>query len=332
VALIGAVAFVVALAWGSYGAKEKAPQKPVDVTIKEGMTATQIANLLEDKKVIDSALMFRLVVRKKGVGSDFKPGEYELKTGMDHEEVIDILVKGPPIKYANLTLPEGWTAKQMSKRIGSRTKVDADEYMQIVDEGRVLIEYPFLKDNKAPTKSLEGYLYPETYRVQEDIAAQEMIHIQLSQFQERTGNLNWANAQALGRTPYEIVVIAAMIERETRVDDERPLVAAVIYNRIEKGMPLQIDATVQYALPEWKDRLLLEDLKVDSPYNTYKYKGLPPGPICNPSASSIDAALNPTHDDYLYYVLAPDNSGRHVFTKNYDEFLRAKNQYKESLQ
>jgi UPF0755 protein len=247
---------------------------------------------------------------------------------MDYDAVIKVLVKGPPIKYVDITIPEGWTAKQIAARVESSIGISKDDYLQVVREGRLLVEYPFLKNNGAPTRDLEGYLCPETYKVEKDVTAEEFVNTQLAQFQEKTGNLNWQVAQARGRTPYEILIIASMIERETMVADERPIVSAVIYNRLAKGMPLQIDATVQYALPQWKDRLTYEDLKIDSPYNTYKYKGLPPGPICNPSASSVEAALNPTDDDYLYYVLAGDNSGRHVFSKTYNEHINAKNQYK----
>lgn len=305
---------------------------PVQVEIEKGMTAQQIATLLEDRKVIKNAFLFRLAVKQQGVGTEFKPGKYDLKTGMNDDDVIKTLTAGPPIVYVDITIPEGWTAKQIAARIAAVTKIDEAAYLNMITNGQVAIEYPFLKSNGSPTKSLEGYLYPQTYKVQKDINADQFLHMQLSQFQKETESLNWANTTTLGRSPYEIIVIASLIERETRVDDERPQVASVIYNRLQKSMPLQIDATVQYALPQWKDRLTYDDLKVDSPYNTYKNPGLPPGPICNPSASSIDAALNPATTGYLYYVLAPDNSGRHVFTETYDDFLKAKAQYQQSMQ
>ncbi|OFW32434.1 MAG: hypothetical protein A2074_03565 [Candidatus Aquicultor primus] len=330
IVVIAVVAFAATFSLSAGSKTEKVEQKAVTVEIQEGMTATAIADLLEDKKVVKNALVFRLLVRQRGVDSEFKPGKYEFKTGMDNEVVIGQLVKGPSIRYIKLTIPEGWTATQIAERVGARTRLIKEEYLSAVNERLILVEYEFLRTSGAPTTSLEGYLYPDTFSIQEDITAQELINMQLGRFEEKTAHLNWDNAPAFGRTQYEILVIASMIERETRVDDERALVASVIYNRIAQGMPLQIDATIQYALPVWKDRLTLEDLKVDSPYNTYQNKGLPPGPICNPSAASIEAALNPTGDPYLYYVLAPDNSGRHVFTKTYDEFLNAKNQYKAS--
>jgi len=329
VAMLGLITFAALYAFNNFSNDSDKPQRDVKVIIPEGMNATDIGKLLEDKGVIKSAFVFKMTVRQKGVGSDLKPGEYDLKTGMEYDEVIDILAEGPKIVYVDITFPEGWLAKQMAARLEALTGISPEEYLQIVESGQVEGNYAFLQDNGAPSKNLEGYLFPNTYTVEkEEITAQEFIKTQLDQFQKATSGLDWSKAESLGRTPYEIIVIASLIERETMVDDERPLVAAVIYNRLNKGMPLQIDATVQYALPKWKERLTYEDLKVDSPYNTYKQKGLPPGPICNPGLDSIDAALNPSLDDYLYYVLKTDNSGRHVFTNSYSEFTKAANEYR----
>lgn len=316
--------------WKSFVEKDNIPQRPVKVKIEKGMSVAQIGNLLQDKKVIKNALVFRFMVRRQNVETKFQPGEYELKTGMNYDDVIKKLIKGPSITCYTITLPEGWTAKQIAARVGSIAKINEDEYLGIVEQGQAGSDYPFLNNNGSKTNSLEGYLFPATYTIKKGTTAQQFVDMQLDQFQKRTANLNWANAQALGRTPYEIIIIASLIERETKVAEERPIVASVIYNRLRIGMLLQIDATVQYALPHWKDRLSYNDLKVDSPYNTYKHLGLPPGPICNPGYDSIQAALNPATTDYLYYVLAPDNSGRHTFAKTYGEFLKAANEYHQS--
>lgn len=329
VAILGLITFAALYAFNSFSKDSNKPQRDVKITIAEGTNASEIGKLLEDKEVIKSAFVFKMTVRQKGVGSDLKPGDYDLKTGMDYDEVIDILIEGPKIVYVDITIPEGWLARQMAARLEALTGIPPEEYLQIVESGQIEGNYAFLQDSGAPTKNLEGYLFPSTYTVEKEvIAAQDFIKIQLNQFQKVTSGLDWSKAESLGRTSYEIIVIASLIERETMVDDERSLVAAVIYNRLNKGMPLQIDATVQYALPKWKDRLTYEDLKVDSPYNTYKNKGLPPGPICNPGLESIDAALNPSSDDFLYYVLKTDNSGRHVFTSSYNEFTKAANEYR----
>lgn len=328
--IIGIVGAAGYLTWQGFSKTSNEPQVPVKIQVEKGMTAAQIADVLEQNKVIKSAFIFRYEVKKKGVGANFQPGTYNMKTGMDYNAAIKALTAGPPIKYIDLTIPEGWTSKQITERVSSQTKIDAASYLSLVTDGRVAVEYPFLQNNGAPTKNLEGYLYPQTYKVPDDITAEKFLNMQLAQFQKETESLDWEQTQSLGRTPYEILVIASLIERETRVNDEKPLVASVIYNRLAKNMLLQIDATVQYALPEWKDKLTYDDLKVESPYNTYLHQGLPPGPICNPSASSIEAALTPGQTQYLYYVLAPDNSGRHTFAATYDEFLHAKAQYQAS--
>lgn len=326
--IVGAVVFASLFAWNNLNSKSEEPQQNVTVTITKGMSGNQIGNLLQNKRVIKNALVFRVLIRKQGVESDFKPGDYNLKTNMDYDEVIKTLIAGPPITYVDVTFPEGWTAKKIANRIGSTTRVNKDDYLDIISSGQIGLAYPFLTNNGAPTKNLEGYLYPQTYRVEKDTTPDELVIMQLSEFQKQTASLNWDNARLLGKTPYQIMIIASLIERETRVKSERPIVASVIYNRLKKNMRLQIDATVQYALPEWKERLSYDDLKVESPYNTYKYAGLPPGPICNPGYSSIEAALNPTTTDYLYYVLGKDNTGSHVFAKTYNEFLEAKAQYR----
>jgi len=325
--VITAVVSAALFAWISIRMNSEFPKRKVEVQIKEGMSARAIGVLLQEKKVIKSALLFVIAIKRRGVESDIKPGTYIFATGMDYDKVIDKLINGPPINYIKLTLPEGWTAKQMADRVSSITKIDRDEYLGLSTDDSLWMEYPFLMQSGAPVVNLEGFLYPQTYRILNKTTARELVKMQLDQFMKATSDLNWSNAESLGRTPYEIIIIASLIERETVVKDERPIVASVIYNRLAKNMRLQIDATVQYALPVWKKRLTYEDLKVDSPYNTYRNPGLPPGPICNPGYESIKAALNPAKTDYLYYVLAPDNSGRHVFTSTYDEFLKAKAQY-----
>jgi UPF0755 protein len=330
--IIAVVAGAGYVAWTNMktGSANEEDGKPVTINVPEGSTASEIATILAENKVVGNEIIFKLALKKDGEGADFKPGKYEMKTDMDYNAIVEQLRKGPPITYIDITVPEGWTAKQIANRLGANTKVFPDEYMQMVTSGSAPVEYEFMKTNKAPTKNLEGYLYPQTYRIEKkDITTGDFLNMQLAEFQKATGSLIWQNAAALGRTPYEIIIIASLIERESMVASERPFIASVIYNRLKINMRLQIDATVQYALPVWKERLTLNDLAVESPYNTYKILGLPPTPICNPSLSSIEAALSPATSQNIYYVLSNDNSGKHVFTKTYDEFLAAKNRYEQ---
>jgi UPF0755 protein len=171
--------------------------------------------------------------------------------------------------------------------------------------------------------TLEGLLYPSTYWLTDGDGATQLVGAQLAAFAQKTADLPWASAEALGLTPYEVVIVASLIEKEVSVAAERPIVAAVIYNRLKKGMTLGIDATVRYALDKWTGDLTSEDLEIDSPYNTRVKKGLPPTPIANPRVESLQAALEPADVAYLYYVLK-DTQGNHFFTASYDEFLQAK--------
>lgn len=171
--------------------------------------------------------------------------------------------------------------------------------------------------------TLEGYIFPKTYTFEKKTRPETIARRMLYQFQIETEALDWSILAQKNLTKHDIIIIASLIEEEAKVAEERPIIAAVIYNRLAKNMPLQIDATVQYALPERKAVLTYEDYKVDSPYNTYLRLGLPPGPITNPGLDSIKAALAPASVDYYYYVLTSPE-GKHTFTRTYEEFLNAK--------
>lgn len=183
----------------------------------------------------------------------------------------------------------------------------------------------------AGANRLEGFLFPETYDVFATSMEHDIINRLLGQFDAVYKDEYYNRATELGYDLNQIITIASLIERETRVDSERAIVASVIYNRLNMGMALQIDATVQYALGEQKDRLSYKDTEIDSPYNTYKVPGLPPGPICSPGEASIKAALYPENTQYVYYVLDAKMDGSHRFSKSYDEFLKNKNAYINAL-
>ena len=151
-----------------------------------------------------------------------------------------------------------------------------------------------------------------------------LVDRQLDRFNTQTASVEWGKAGRLGLNAYQVLIVASLIEREAKIADERALIAAVMYNRLSAGMKLEVDATVQYALGYWKPELTQDDLDIDSPFNTRLYKGLPPGPICNPGLDSINAALKPEQVDYLYFVATGDKEGSHFFTSSYDDFLRAK--------
>lgn len=292
-------------------------EQPVRVFIEEGDSASQIAVKLHDSGIITSSTIFRFLSWLQGRQDDFKPGNYVFYTGMHYGEVFSMLEEGPNYQV-RVTLPEGLTVEQTAARLAEVMTFSEDDFKAAAASGdhEVDIIPPENQNN------LEGVLFPKTYDFQADAPADEVIEVMLHQFDIETSGLDLARAEELGITPYQVVIAASIIEREVVLPEERPLVAAVIFNRLRADMMLQMCSTVQYTLPEWKDVLTYEDLETPSPYNTYLHKGLPPAPICSPGLASIEAVLNPAQVDYLYYVATGD--GGHFFTSDYNEFLRVK--------
>ncbi len=220
-----------------------------------------------------------------------------------------------------IVIPEGFTVEDIAARVefSSKGRITRDEFLNVARSSH--FDHWFLKGTNG---NLEGFLFPKTYEVMANATAKSVVKKLLDQFEKETSAIDWGRAKSLGVTPYQAVIVASLIEREVRVPWERELVSSVIYNRLSKGMKLEIDATVQYALKTWKRELSYDDLKIDSPYNTYKIQGLPPSPICNPGFESIRAALYPANTDYLFYVLTDPVKGTHSFTADYQQFLRWK--------
>jgi UPF0755 protein len=330
-AIFGVVVIVIAA--GSWAAMEIgmrpvniADTSRVSVTIPQGSGTEAIATILEDADLIGNKTLFRIRSRLDGSDGQYKAGAYMFTRDMSMRSIMAELVNGAAALTKRFTVPEGLTVMQTAEILAETGIASRNEFLIEAATGD-FGSYRFLEG----AVELEGFLYPETYDVYDDASAHDVINRMLAQFDKLFTEEYYGKAEALGLSVGEVVTIASLIERETRVPEERALVASVIMNRIAAGMPLQIDATVQYALGENKDRLNYVDLEVDSPYNTYKITGLPPGPICSPRIECIEAALNPANTNYIYYVLAPELDGRHNFTKNYDEFLRFKDAYMKAI-
>lgn len=292
-------------------------EEPLKVVIEQGESASQIADKLHESEVITSATIFRFLSWLQGRQGDFKPGTYVFNSGMHYGEVFAMLEAGPGLQV-RVTIPEGLTVEQTAAKVAQAMAFSEEEFMAAATSG----DYAINIIPESNRQNLEGFLFPKTYDFQVDAPASEVIKVLLNQFEAETSDVDWIKAEELGITPYQVVVAASIIEREVVLSEERPLVAAVIFNRLRADMLLQMCATVQYALPEWKEVLTYEDLQTPSPYNTYLHKGLPPAPICSPSLASIRAVLDPAAADYLYYVATGD--GGHFFTADYNEFLRVK--------
>lgn len=228
----------------------------------------------------------------------------------------------PPAEVFKITIPEGLTLVQTGQKVVEATEGNISESEFEAATGKGGYDYGFLAGTNG---NLEGYLFPKTYEVTSRASARSVVRMLLKQFQVETGKLEWSRARSLGVTPYQVVIIASMIEREAKLPEDRPLIASVIYNRLRNNMFLGICATVQYAIGQSKPVLTNKDLEVDSPYNTYKNKGLPPAPICSPGFESIRAALYPASTDYIYYILTGAD-GKHSFTADYQQFIRWKDE------
>lgn len=301
--------------------KPKAPP-PVSVTIPRGLNAQQIGKVLAAKTVIGSPFAFKVYAELHGASNKLQPGTYVLERNMAYKKLVAALVRGPEEEETvECTIPEGYTIREVAQRVSDAVGLDAREFAVLAGTEARTFRYDFLQTNT--TGSLEGYLFPKTYGVPKSADERWVVNRMLKQFQSETAGLDWEAARRRGLTVHQLVTIASLIEREARIPAERPLISAVIANRLRRGVALRIDASVQYGLPEWKEKLSYEDLKVDTPYNTYLRAGLPPGPIANPGLASIKAALAPAKVGYLYYVLT-DPRGKHTFTNTYSEFLRAK--------
>jgi len=247
--------------------------------------------------------------------------------------VLKELEKGSE-RTVKLTIPEGWTRFEIAKRIAANFKIEQangeDGVLALMNETGLVAEF-------APNaKNLEGFLYPTTYSFPLNVTPEEVITRMVEEFQ-KTWQPDWTlNALKMGKTPYEIVTIASLIENESKVDSERPVIASVIYNRLDRGMALGIDATNVYIaklLGKWDGVLNKSDFDVIHPYNTRKIAGLPPGPISSASKTAFEAALEPSKTDYLYYVLDVDkNDGSHIFYSSAAEFERGKAKYQRWLE
>lgn len=316
----------------------------IEFSVPKGAGTQKIAQLLQDDGIIGDAMTFRIKSRLCGYDGSYQAGSFSLSPSMTMEDIMQRLQKAAAATR-RFTIPEGYTLKQVGEKLAETGCVESAEVFYKACEGD--FEYSFLdgvqEQYPDPTGSvsaranrLEGFLYPSTYEIYEDASARDIVNTMLKQFdrvftplyeEHKNDDIITSNKLSV----QDIVTLASLIERETRVDEDRALVSSVAYNRLKKGMRLQMDATVQYALGETKERVLYSDLKIDSPYNTYVVDGLPAAPIASPGEKSIKAAFEPEDTDYIYYVLKPDGSGSHNFAETEAQFQKYKQEYLDSL-
>ncbi|HEY6711270.1 MAG TPA: endolytic transglycosylase MltG [Rubrobacter sp.] len=314
--VLGAIFVIYSAATGG----EDGTRESARVQVIKGDTLSDVAAKLEEAGVIKSAFVFELQARYEGYGTQIKTGRYAFESGQDSGEILHKLTVGQAAPTFTVTIPEGLTIKETAGTVAAGSNVPAPEF----DEAARRTDYGYAFLDNSEVKTTEGYLFPAKYDFERGFTARQIVDRLLQQYLLETQDLDFAEAkERLDLTENQVVIVASLVEKEAASHEEKPLIASVIYNRMRKDTPLQIDATIQYALKRPKANLSLADLKVDSPYNTYENKGLPPGPICSPGRESLLAALNPANTNYLYYVLEA-NAEKHFFTKSYDDFLRAK--------
>jgi UPF0755 protein len=291
------------------------------VRIPKGAGVGDIGDLLESRGVVSRSFFFQLRARLGGDAGDLKPGTYRLKHDMSYGAALDALTSGPPNDVVTLTIPEGRSRREVARSVDGALTGD---YLAASRHSHLLSPRRY---GGRRARDLEGFLFPATYEIKRHRPVSVLVNEQLTAFKRELPKVNMGFARSKNLTVYDVLTIASMVEREVQVPRERALVASVIYNRLHRQMPLQIDASVRFATGNWSRPLHRSELRGPSPYNTYTHHGLPPGPIGSPGLASIRAAAHPARTGYLYYVVKPGGNGEHAFSRTAAQFQRDVKRY-----
>jgi UPF0755 protein len=315
--LLGIAWFAVSLFQPFKGEGDGAP---VRVKIPQGSSLSQIADRLEQNGVIDNAGFFQLRARLTGHSGDLRPGSYQLRKDMTFAAALDALQEGVPPNVVQVSIPEGLSRKEIAPLTGGLR----GKYVPATRRARSL--NPRRYGAKGAT-SLEGFLFPATYELKKGQTVARLRDQQLELFKRNFDKVDLSYAKRKNLTPYDVLIIASLVDREAMLAKERPIIASVIYNRLRDDIRLDIDATTRFAVGNWKRPLRQSELENQSPYNTRVHPGLPPGPIGNPGLASIKAAARPAKTGFLFYVVKPGTCGEHNFAKTDAEFQGYVNEY-----
>jgi len=280
----------------------------VEFRVENGESTSKVAERLEEEGIIKSRFLFKMIAKIKGRDRKIQAGLYHLSTNMSITDVLDILTNGA-IYTIDVTIPEGFTTEMIAKRLSEKGLADEKKFLELCQKPELFDGIP------KGVKTLEGYLFPDTYKFGPDTTEEEIIKTMIGKFKSVYEEVSKGYNGKLNEN--QIITLASIIEKEAYYDREKPVISAVFQNRLKKGMRLESCATVLYVVKRPNGPVYYADLKVDSPYNTYKYSGLPPGPISCPGAGSIKSALYPENNDYLYFVSLGD--GTHHFSKTFAE-------------
>ena len=315
VVLLGAGLF---LAFGTTHVIERSDRdakENIYMVVKPGTTASEISDHLTRLGVIDSRLRFWWLMKLQGDAQKFKTGTYAFAPHMDEQAVLDKLVSGDTT-VVRFTIPEGFGIKEIAKRLADEGLVDEQEFLA---EAKDFASYDYMKKRPNERYAAEGYLFPDTYEIHSEVTPEAIMKMMAEDFDTRLTPELRQQAAAKNLSIHDLVTLASLVEKEARYDEDRPIIAQVFFKRLQMGMPLQSDTTLQYLMVGPKEDVSIEDTKIDSPYNTYQHMGLPPGPIASPGMKSILAVLNPASTDYLYFVA--DRQGHNHYSQTYDEHL-----------
>ena len=328
VALIIALVFVdpnvVHISKSTTTATDNADQqeKKIIVKIRDGSSTAEIADRLSEKGVIKSTLKFRILARLRDYDDKLRPGSYEFTADMTDDEVFAKLLSGEK-KMVKFTVPEGFGVKEIAERLYNLDLADKDEFLKAAKN---FAPYDYMKKHDNVFYAAEGFLFPETYAVENDMDINDILKLMTQTFDEKLTPEMRKQAQEMNLSIYDLITLASLVEREVRFPEDRPIVAQVLLKRLKLNMPLQTDASLQYLMDTPKEEVSIADTQIDSPYNTYQHAGLPPGPIANPGIESIKAVLHPAATDYLYFVA--DKRGHNHYAFTYEEHLNLVNQYR----
>ena len=293
----------------------------VRVTVPRGASVQDIGQLLERRGVVSSAFFFRARASLFGRGDEFKAGSFDLREGMSYGAVMEALSASPGEQTLQVTIPEGRSRREVDKLIGTQVKGD---YLSASRRSSLLNARDYRARN---ARSLEGFLFPATFELKKGQDAKDLVAQQLGTFKREFEKVDLSFARRKNLTPYDVLVIASMVDREAQVAKERPLIASVIYNRLRQGIPLGIDATIRFATNNWTEPLKQSELDINSPYNTRAQQGLPPGPIGSPGLDAIKAAARPASTKFIYFVVKPGTCGEHAFSVTDAQFQRDSDRY-----
>lgn len=320
------VAFIVGSIFKEYNSTGEGTKETVTIIIEKGSGSWDIADQLKEEGLIQYRIAFFLKARSMGASANLRYGTFTLHREAGLQTIIEDLTSGGAQKEEQMfTVPEGYTIEQIAKKLEKEEICSESEFLQAVEGD---YDYWFLDEVSEDAQvfyKLQGFLYPETYAISEEMSAEDIVTVMLDEFDKKFTSDMKDKMKTIGKTIFEVVTEASIIERETMVDSERAMVAGVIKNRLKKGMRLQIDPTFLYPITNGLydiEKSTYEHTQYDSPYNTYRISGLPVGPIANPGLPSLEAALNPVEHDFYYYHTDTDkNDGSHIFTKTYKEHL-----------